>query len=447
MLFKNYYLFLDSIKDILVKRYSIQGIKMFFLSFYFFLVFGSYTLFKDLKDSIFMITVGTKYIPEVKVISLFLMIPLVIIYSWLSNKISRTRLMIIYAIIYGFGGILLSILLNHPTIGLMNTIASKFRWFGWGSYLFLEGASPFLVGLSWSFLSSISHPRDVKKSYMMMTIMSKVGGAFFASVGWFLSYYLSFSYDKNADVFLYSFMMKFAALSTLLLTVVIILMTYILPSEEFVGYNKEDDLKKSEQKKHTRSFGLFTLLKNRYVLGIFGMVFFWEIINFIFNNLRLNVAFNSSETIAHISAYLLKSTIFMHLTGLFFAIFGTSFFVNTLGERKSLLLIPISTGIIIFTFLFSQNPTLITIVYPFIGAINYSLSRPLRESLFIVTSKNIQFSTKQWIDSFGQKFFKNVWFNVYYFDSAYFSEYYISISNRFFCIVIFFVDFISCFFR
>ena len=75
------------------------------------------------------------------------------------------------------------------------------------------------------------------------------------------------------------------------------------------------------------------------MLGIFGMVFFWEVINFIFNNLRLNVAFDSSHSIGQISAYLFKSTMFMHSIGLLFVLFGTSFFVRRLGERIALSLI------------------------------------------------------------------------------------------------------------
>jgi ATP/ADP translocase len=331
------------------------------------------------------------------------MIPLVILYSWLSIKISRKNLMIFYSLLYGIGGLCISFFIRHPQIGLLNTISTPYRLFGWITYLFLEGASPFLVSLSWSFLSSISHPKDIKSSYMVMTIMSKIGGALFAGIAWlFASNFFTFGITYS-DVALYSFIMYIAGIGTLVLPIIIIIITQVLPKGELIGYNQEGD---SVDRKKQSHFGLLSLVQNKYVFGIFGMVFFWEIINFIFNNLRLNAAFDNSSNIGQISAYLFQSTMFMHIIGLFFVIFGTSLFVRKLGERISLLLIPILTGIIIFIFIFCQNPLLITIIYPFIGAINYSLSRPLRESLFIVTSKNIQFSTKQWIDSFGQKFSK-----------------------------------------
>jgi AAA family ATP:ADP antiporter len=400
---KNKFYLLLKIKEIIKKKFSVSTIKIALLSVYFFFVFGSYTLLKDLKDSIFMITVGTKYIPQVKGISLFLMIPLVIFYSWLSTKISRKNLMIIYSLLYGFGSLIIAFFLDHPSIGLINTVSSPYRLFGWSSYLFLEGANPFLVSLSWSFLSSISHPNNIKNSYLIMTIMSKLGGAVFACVAWLYANNLFTFGTLYSDVSLYIFIMKIAGIALLILPIIILIMTTILPKEELIGYNKEGDIKNTQT---MNSFGLSALIKNSYVLGIFGMIFFWEVINFIFNNLRLNAAFHNSTSIAEISSFLFQSTMFMHLIGLFFVIFGTSIFVRKLGERTALLMIPILTGIIIFTFIFCQNPLLITIIYPFIGAINYSLSRPLRESLFIVTSKNIQFSTKQWIDSFGTKFSK-----------------------------------------
>lgn len=385
---------------------SLEAIKILLLAFYFFFVFGAYTLLKDLKDSIFMITVGTQYIPQIKTISLLCMIPLVMLYGYLSKVMKRKNLLIFYTSIYGFGSLILAYFILHPTIGLHNTISNPTRLFGWISYLFLDGASPFLVSLSWSFLSSISFPLDIKKTYLIMTIMSKLGGALFACIGWLLcnNKYINFNYIS--DVNIYNILMKISGFSILCLPIIIFFMYFLLPPKLLIGYNNEND-EEPQKNNGNNSFGLLSLLKNSYVFSIFGMVFFWEIINFIFNNLRLNVAFKSAESIGQISSYLFQSTMLMHLIGLLFVIFGTSFFIRKMGERAALLAIPILTGLIIFLFIFHHNPFLINIFYPFLGAINYSLSRPIRESLFIVTSKKIQFSTKQWIDSFGQKFSKS----------------------------------------
>jgi AAA family ATP:ADP antiporter len=380
--------------------------KIIYLAIYFFFVFGSYTLLKELKDSIFMITVGAQFIPQIKFISLLLMIPLVMIYGWLSEKLSRKNLVICYTSVYGIGSLLIAFFINHPTIGLTNTFAEKYRLFGWFTYLFLEGASPFLVSLSWSFLNSVSHPKDIENTYMIMTIMSKIGGALFACIAWiFVTKTYTFGINYS-EVSMYSFLMILAGIGILLLPFILIIMKKRLPEKDFIGYNKENDKKKTEGNFASNGFGLKFFLKDKYVLGIFGMMFFWEIVNFTFNNLRLNIAFSQAEKITEISAFLFKTTMITHLTGFILVVFGTTLFIKFLGERISLLLIPILTGGAVLTFLYFQNPLSVIIVYPFIAAINYSLSRPLRESLFIITSKSIQFSTKSWMDSFGQKFSK-----------------------------------------
>lgn len=395
----------NNLLDGLRNNFNNDTVKIILLACYFFLVFGAYTLLKDLKDSIFIITVGAKFIPQIKMISLFLMIPMVMFYSWLSTKIRIKTLVIFYTLFYGIGSLLIAYFIKHPIIGLMNTVSDQYRFFGWITYLFLEGASPFLVSLSWSFLNSISHPKDVKNTYLVMTIMTKLGGALFAGFAWFFLTNYSLFFSSFSGASLYSLIMFIASLAILILPILIFIMSNLLSEEKLVGYHEK--YKESGEEKKFQGFGLFALLKNTYVLSIFGMIFFWEIVNFIFNNIRLNIAFDQAVEITDVSAYLFKSTMFMHLIGLALVVFGTTIFVRYLGERIALLLIPILIGAAIFIFLLYQNPLIVIIVYPFIGAINYSLFRPLRESLFIVTSKNIQFSTKSWIDSFGTKFSKS----------------------------------------
>jgi ATP/ADP translocase len=48
------------------------------------------------------------------------------------------------------------------------------------------------------------------------------------------------------------------------------------------------------------------------------------------------------------------------------------------------------------------------IAYILLKALNYAFASPLRESLYIPTTKLIKFKSKSWIDSFGTKFAKSV---------------------------------------
>ena len=149
-----------------------------------------------------------------------------------------------------------------------------------------------------------------------------------------------------------------------------------------------------------------TIFQNSYVISIVGMVFFWEIVNVIFNNLRLIIAFSDTHEISEFSSFLFKSTATTSLISLLFVVIGTNSIVRYFGERKGLLLIPILTGSMMILFLINKTATMVIVTWTVIRSINLSLATPIRESLYIPTSRDIQFKSKSWIDSFGQKFCK-----------------------------------------
>ncbi len=378
-------------------------IKILSLGCSIFLVMGAYTILKELKDAIFIITVGTKYLPDAKTISLLLMIPMVMLYAWLSEKVSQFTLLSLCLFYYSIGGLIISYFIIHPDIGLYNTASSPNRYFGWLIYLFLEGCSPFLVSAIWSYLNSISFPEDLKTNYIGMTLFSKVGGIFFSGLAW---YYTSTIAAKNLsqEVNQYAYIMFFASFSLFLVPFILSYLVYKLPKKELVGYTSTIESTTIQSKDYF--FGFFRLLKNKYILGVFSLTFFWETVNVIFNNLRLNVAFLEAESISGITAILYKNIMFMHIFGLFFVFFGTKNILRYFGEKIGLILIPLLTGASIITFLFFPSKNMIFITYIIIRAINYTLTFPVREALFIPTTKEIQFKTKSWIDSFGQKFSK-----------------------------------------
>ena len=73
-----------------------ERLKLFFLALIYFLVIGSYTITRDLKNSIFLVTVGKEYIPWVRVISMLMLVPAIFFYSRLVDRIKRYQLLIFY---------------------------------------------------------------------------------------------------------------------------------------------------------------------------------------------------------------------------------------------------------------------------------------------------------------------------------------------------------------
>ena len=111
---------------------------------------------------------------------------------------------------------------------------------------------------------------------------------------------------------------------------------------------------------------------------------------------------------------MLGDDFWVHLVGFFITLLGTRALIEYLGERRSLLLVPIITAVLMVYYFTASEitnqaaATSISLVYILLKALNYAFASPLRESLYIPTTKLIKFKSKSWIDSFGTKFAKSV---------------------------------------
>ena len=339
------------------------------------------------------------------------MIPLVLFYSWLAGKLRRQWLLSFYAFVYALGGFLAAYFINDPTIGLANTVASGGRLFGWIFYLFLEGYSPFLVSVLWAFFNSISRPEQIKSRYVLITLCSKMGGVVGAGLAWlFMSKCSLDNYLSASHAHIYVLVVA----STILLLVPLLMgyLMYAIPQSYLKGYSqiKEEEHKKAGEgkKMHDSGSGFMLVFKYPYVLGCFGMIFFWEMVNVIFNYMRLGVGLKEAgDSMIGFSAFLFKNAMVTHMMGVVIAILGTASLVRYLGERLSLILVPLFVGGAVVVCLMLENSSAIIFTYLLIRAINYAFFYPLREGLYIPTSDAIKFKAKSWIDSFGSKISKS----------------------------------------
>ena len=64
---------------------------------------------RELKSSIFMSTVGKEYIPWARMMAMIILVPGVLFYSFLVDKMRRHQLLYFYSIAYGLMGFLVCI--------------------------------------------------------------------------------------------------------------------------------------------------------------------------------------------------------------------------------------------------------------------------------------------------------------------------------------------------
>jgi AAA family ATP:ADP antiporter len=410
------------VKQVIGKLFDIEPqerLKLFFLALLYFLVVGSYTITRDLKSSIFLTVVGKEYIPWVKMISMFMLVPAILFYSRLVDRIRRYQLLIFYSVFFGFFNLIFAYYIGHPTVGILNTDANPNRLFGWFFYFFVEGYSPFIVSVFWALANSVTSPNEAKKNYGYMVAGSKLGGIFTALLAWYL-----FSLSAKA---VYPFLTHVVAhqvilvVSTLFLAVVplvAVLFIRFVPGHMLHGYEAAYQLEKHRSDKDKPKLGMFAglemFVRYPYVFGVFGMVFFYEIISTVLGYLRLGVAQADSSSISDVSRVLFEIALKTHFVGFIISLVGTQALLARLGIRICLLLVPFSIGVFLFYLVFETSPQSLINAFVAFQAFHYAFLMPVRESLYLPTVKEIKFKSKSWIDAFGSKISKSAgsMFNV-----------------------------------
>ena len=407
---------------------------MLLLTATFFLVIAAYTLTKELKDSVFVSIVGREWLPRVKLISMIMLVPAILLYSRLVDMIRRYQLLYIYSLFYGLANLFFAYYIGHPTIGIANTDSGPHRLFGWVFYFVVEGYSPFIVSVFWAFVNSICSSESAKKYYGLMVSGSKLGGALAAALGWAL---LSLSQSSNnfvfSDITTHRVLLLIAACCLLVVPFVIGRLIARVPGRFLHGeeavYKFEKQRRREErveERVHPKGFvartreaafgmvsGLYMLVRQPYLLGIFGIVFFYEIINAVFNYQRLGVSQAETSGVVGLSVVLFQQRFAVHFLGFIISLVGTKVLLSRFGERVCLLLVPLVTGGLLLYLLSSYDSLTSTygfhaifIVFILLQAMHYAFSYPIREVLYIPTVKEIKFKSKSWIDAFGSKLAK-----------------------------------------
>src|SRR5437667_9585858 len=93
-----------------------------------------------------------------------------------------------------------------------------------------------------------------------------------------------------------------------------------------------------------------------YIFGMFGMVFFYEIIYTMLNFMRLGITKDASQHISDVTYALFWQDFLMQATGFFISFLGTRYLVAWLGERRCLLLVPLSAFVLILFLMINYTP-------------------------------------------------------------------------------------------
>lgn len=369
----------------------------------FFCVIASYSLTNVLQSIVFTAMVGYEYVPVAKLFTLFIFTFAILIDAALVDRFKRYQIFIIYSSIFSLLGFVFAYLLGLPDIGMDNTVQSTNRWLAWAFFVYIEGFMPFIVGVFWALLSSINIPKSAERTYGLIVACSKAGGALSTLAAYILLTYpimwgIEYSDTEKIQI-LVAANAVFLGLAPLVLT----LMIRKVKLSELKGYQQIID---PTNIKTGIVAGFKMFATKPYVLGIFLLLFFCEALNEVVTYQRLKVVVEQSggaHNLSIISAALFWQVFVMHVIGFFIAIIGTNGSLRLFGIRASIMIMPIITAILVFFYIILEDPTLIIVLYIVLHALNYTIGMPMRESLYVVTSRDIQFKAKFAIDVFGLK--------------------------------------------
>ena len=179
------------------------------------------------------------------------------------------------------------------------------------------------------------------------------------------------------------------------------------PKEELVGY-PAGNIKTTEEEaeKGETGFmeGLKLLFTHGYLLGIFFIIAFYELIVTILDNHFKITTFESFSSEAEVGAFLSSYATWTGIVASTCVLLGINNIQRKLGMRASLITLPLL--VICAVLVIWINPYSLT--YAFIimvasKAVNYALNQPTMKQLYIPTTKDTKYKAQAWIEMFGSR--------------------------------------------
>mmetsp|Transcript_15323 Transcript_15323/g.23073 ORF Transcript_15323/g.23073 Transcript_15323/m.23073 type:complete len:537 (+) Transcript_15323:111-1721(+) len=393
-----------------VSRRMTQGffdedkIRVLWLSSTLFFTVGGYWLLRSLKDPIISVIDGVDRIPQAKILSLVVVLALVVVYNKLVDIMPKHHLFYLmgsaYAIIFG----ITSLLLSHPTIGIANNDADPTRLLGWISYVAIESFGSIVIQCYWALVNASVDVTFAKKNYGIIVAGAQIGSILGPTVATHAEYigvptlYMGGSLCMVFMVLaMYMYVERFGA-----------------PVEEEAPEKQplSGDDKNKKPKKTGVLEGFYLFFEHDFVKGIFCVSSLFMIQFTVFDYMMKVLAKDKFEllypddpqlALRGFASFMGRFGQVTNTISFAFSLFGTGFVIQNCGLTATMLSFPIL--MLICTVLVWISPDLWTIfaVMMIVKGMSYALNNPCKEILYQVTSTNVKFKCKSWIDTMGQR--------------------------------------------
>lgn len=360
-------------------------------------IIGSFWTIGVLKNALFCTFVNAAQMPWAKTISLFFLIPLVMIYTRLFDIYSREKVFYIVSTIYALLSALFAILVAYTQQGQCTLDAVR-SWqellVGYTFFFFVESYGALVPALFWAIASDTTKPESAKKGYSLVVAIGQLGGI--------IAPYGIAGLPRRLGL-------QTSALSILVSVVTILISMYLLkrfftktPQHLLVAYHGKNETEIKKEREPGFAEGLSLMVRYPYLLGIFAAIAFPEFITTM-----VDLHFNSLAAQTYQGIYLAEyfggygSAV--NLFAFLFLIFGIGNITRLLGLGVSLLLMPILYCGALVGFISLSSLNFLFLLMASSKAINYALNGPAIKQLYIPTTQEVRFKSQAWIESFGSQ--------------------------------------------
>jgi ATP:ADP antiporter, AAA family len=360
-------------------------------------IIGIYWMFSPVRDAFFGHLVNPGWLYYAKILSVAAILPALYIYGRLVDYVTWYNMFYVLSACFSLTALMFFFLLQFSSYGLGSEPSFIGNVLGFAWYIWVDSFGALMVALFWSFAAETTDPQSAKRGYPIAVFGAQVGGILgpLISLG-LLRYGLPVTY-----ILLFA-IVGIAAISWLAWYI-----KNTVPErymQGFYGSRKAD----ANNIKIKSGFieGLTLLLRNHYLMAIFGILALHELV-MAFVEYRFKIGVLVSFASADDSAWwLYVFGMLVNLSAMLSIIFGVNKIARRWGLGRALLVLPIVSGCIVATLSMWRELWVIGLGLLFIKSLNYALNQPTKEQLYIPTSRSVKYKAKAWTELFGMRLSK-----------------------------------------
>ena len=352
------------------------------------IVLGSYWSVRVLKESLFFELVGKNYYGPAKIITFPIVIGLVFIYNLLLNRVNREQLFWVVSGAYAAMFVAIGYFYSHPFAPMTGPFFDLIpgRMLGWIIFNGIESYGGIVVTMFFSYVTFTTTTAAAKRGLGLIFFAAQIGQYAGPTIG---DYFLSTIGFANL----------FYGVAAVVMMIPVTIAAYVA----FVSESMRTSDSQAGDKKKTGVFeGLRLLAQHPYLVGLAVVSTVYEIVAVVLDmqfKLMAGTTYNGVDLASYLSQYAKTGAV----VAIVFSFAGTSFVIRKLGVRWCLLVFPATVALIISYIKF--NPILNIFFFGMIifKTLAYTLNSPVKEMMFIPTSKDVKFKVKSVTDTIGGK--------------------------------------------